>query len=504
MGIIRKKILKTDTEVDRISQEYSRTFNEIFNSLDDVKSFLQIDSLYTSNLPSINLAKCLFNFDVEFLSFKFTENITFSESIFIGKVDFIATEFNGDYIEGRDCELISPNNFFGAVFLDNVNFESTKFKSGACFRCTKFKKWFNLKNAQIDGNLDIRFSNFVGEVNFSYLDGETFNTQNTPLNITLDETTFQKKALFYNRVFEKCSFSNTKFEALADFFNSTFNEDVCFNKTDFLGTVVYAESTFNRKAIFLYTQVNRNMILRRTQFFGGVNLALINFIGEGYINSLEVNIKDVEADGDISKKSYEELGGKINIRHKRESFRILKHEALKQNNRIEALKYHALEMRTYEQELKQSKKPPKCVFKRLLKFLKEILLFLLRLFAFDNEKLHVNNDISNDKLILYFNKISNNFGSNWIKSFSFTFWLAILWYVIFLSFVNIDTKLCWDWDNGGETIKYALQFLNITEWDYKPFDADYSWAYIPLLIGRILIGLGIYQTIQAFRKYGRF
>ena len=101
-----------------------------------------------------------------------------------------------------------------------------------------------------------------------------------------------------------------------------------------------------------------------------------------------------------------------------------------------------------------------------------------------------------------------SFDSNWIQSISFTFWIAIFWYIIFLLFVNIDTQLYWDWDwdwdNLGETVKYAMQFLNITEWDYKLFDAKYYWAYIPLLVGRIFVGLGVYQTIQAFRKYGRF
>lgn len=101
-----------------------------------------------------------------------------------------------------------------------------------------------------------------------------------------------------------------------------------------------------------------------------------------------------------------------------------------------------------------------------------------------------------------------SFDSNWIQSISFTFWIAIFWYIIFLLFVNIDTQLYWDWDwdwdNLGETVKYAMQFLNITEWDYKLFDAKYYWAYIPLLVGHIFVGLGVYQTIQAFRKYGRF
>jgi len=56
----------------------------------------------------------------------------------------------------------------------------------------------------------------------------------------------------------------------------------------------------------------------------------------------------------------------------------------------------------------------------------------------------------------------------------------------------------------GLNFKQALQMLNLTDWKYTPFDINYSWAYGVLFVGRIVIGFGIYQTIQAFRKFGRF
>ncbi|MFW5804048.1 MAG: hypothetical protein ACOCWG_02335 [bacterium] len=503
MSILRENILKTDAQLEELTLKFDRTFKKVFNSIDDVKSYLNIESFYASDLPSINLAKCIFNFDLELLSVKFSKNITFSESVFVGKVDFIASEFNADFLQDNN-ERTMPNNFFNVIFLEYSNFEAVKFTNGVCFRCSNFKKWVNLTDTYFGGDTDMRYCSFSEEVIFSYLGRFSSYPENYPIKIKLDESTFYKKALFYNRIFNNCSFSNTKFQALSDFYNTKFNEDVCFDKTDFLGTSVFAEVTFCKKAIFLYTQVSRNMILRRTNFLGGVNLALINFIGEGYINSLEVNITDFHTDGNISDNSYDELSETINIRHKRETYRILKHEALKQNNRIEALTYHALEMKSYEEELKQIDKTKRNCFFSVILSPWFFILFVIRLFTFDLDKEKKSNYLSNDKLILWFNKFTNNFGSNWIQSISFTFWIAIFWYVLFLIFVNIDTQLYWDCDNWGETIKYAFQFLNITEWNYKPYNADYHWAYIPLLVGRIFVSLGIYQTIQAFRKYGRF
>ena len=513
--MLRNKIL-TDDQINELEKEYNRTFDEdkIFHSLGDVEKYLKIESFYNSksfadsDLPSINLTKCLFNFDVRLQSVIFTKKITFARSVFVGKVNFFFVQFNAPYIDYKHLTptKLTPNNFSNVVFLDDCSFKFSKFTNGVDFRRVIFKKRVNFSNAHSGGDIDMQSCTFSEEVYF-IIDKEISTNQDSPISISFDESVFSKKVLFYNRVFSSCSFSNTKFNALADFFKTNFKEDVCFNKTDFLGTTVFAEATFHKKAIFLYTQVSRNMILRRSHFLNGVNLALINFIGEGYINSFEVDInKDFTADSNVLEYSEDELSKKINIKHKRETFRILKHEALKQNNRIEALKYHASEMKAYEIELKESEKKENRKIIKTLKRVRDIFLFILRLFTFDCKKLKTSDNLSNDKLILLFNKVTNSFGTNWIRSISFTFWIAIVWYVIFLAVVDIDTPLCWDWNcnNIRETVEYAFRFLNITEWDYEPFGAKYSWAYIPLFVGRIFISLGIYQTIQAFRKYGRF
>ena len=72
-----------------------------------------------------------------------------------------------------------------------------------------------------------------------------------------------------------------------------------------MGTCNFSRAQFEKKAVFHYTQVAKNMILRKTQFKGGLNLALINFIQDGYINPMEINIapfkpskKDADVDSD--------------------------------------------------------------------------------------------------------------------------------------------------------------------------------------------------------------
>ncbi|MFW6046870.1 MAG: hypothetical protein ACOCP4_03675, partial [Candidatus Woesearchaeota archaeon] len=421
-------------------------------------------------------------------------------------------------------------NFFNVTFIDVVDFEAAIFRTKEiCFRCSKFKKAVNFLDAQFDGKLDFRFCNISGDVLLNY-ENKFNRTLNKPLNIQLDETTFEQKVIFYNRHFDSSTFSNTKFTALSDFFNTSFNKNVCFDKTDFLGTTVFAEAIFHKKAIFLYTQVSRNMILRNTQFLGGVNLALINFIGEGYINTLEVKIHDVPSDGIVSENTYKYLSEKINIRHKRETFRILKHEALKQNNKIDALNFHGVEMQTHLIELQEIKRlvdkkqdslisrynninkplfnfrcfqlktkkylPVKCLI-ILIVFQKVI----LKLKLFKNEERSYWN-----RMILKLNKLSNIFGLNPGRGILFTFLTTILFYSIFLIFLTLECNcLEFNINNLGETFKYGAHFFNLSKWDYKPFNINtYNWTLLVLVLGRIVIGFGIYQTVQAFRKYGRF
>ncbi|MCQ4155647.1 hypothetical protein [Riemerella anatipestifer] len=59
-------------------------------------------------------------------------------------------------------------------------------------------------------------------------------------------------------------------------------------------------------------------------------------------------------------------------------------------------------------------------------------------------------------------------------------------------------------DKSINFITGYLRFLNLTDWKYEFFNIkDLGLGYAILFIGRIFIGYGYYQTIQAFRKYGK-
>jgi hypothetical protein len=166
------------------------------------------------------------------------------------------------------------------------------------------------------------------------------------------------------------------------------------------------------------------------------------------------------------------LNSKINIAD-RETFRIIKHEFQKINNQVEVLHYRAKEMLAYEHELK-----------------------------FKNNAW--------EYLLLQLNKRSNKHGLSWSRGLLFTLTLSILFYVLYL-FTLEKLPFYWGWTNfysfwkaSGITIKDFIRFFIVThDFDFMKEYNPSALSFIIDFISKIFIGYGIYQTIQAFRKYGK-
>ena len=178
----------------------------------------------------------------------------------------------------------------------------------------------------------------------------------------------------------------------------------------------------------------------------------------------------------------------------RESYRRIKHEFRNDANNIEALRFHSYEMQIYKMELAIGKENTKKY--RLIIFLRNILKEFAKRFSIKSNR--------GERIILWFNDKSNNFGTSWTRGVIFTLIVAVVFYIIFL--LSISYRLNFDptWIGFSKAFVHLIQFLNIVEWDFEPFGIkNLKGAYIILFIGRIFISYGYYQTIQAFRKYGK-
>lgn len=120
--------------------------------------------------------------------------------------------------------------------------------------------------------------------------------------------------------------------------------------------------------------------------------------------------------------------------------------------------------------------------------------------------------INSDKLNLWFNKWSNNFGRYWMRGVLFTFCTGIL----FFYFLILSTK---EYSFGfpisfdPNFVASYLRFLN--PFRFRELETLFTfsnnqlvinityWSYVWDFLGRVFITYGFYQTIQAFRRYGR-
>lgn len=114
------------------------------------------------------------------------------------------------------------------------------------------------------------------------------------------------------------------------------------------------------------------------------------------------------------------------------------------------------------------------------------------------------------KLSLWLNKWSNDFGRNWARGILFSFSFGL----IFFYFLVLSSKEhYWGFYYDSRIISSYLKFMNpLRFFDTENlFKVNSDKAYLTLtpfsylldFFSRIIIAYGFYQTIQAFRRYGR-
>lgn len=290
--------------------------------------------------------------------------------------------------------------------------------------------------------------------------------------IEADNSTFESKVRFRRCVFnESLLFNNTKFKDLADFWNSIFTKSVIFYKVDFEGTVVFSSASFFYNVLFTYSLFLKQVIFRDIRIIRGIDLSTA--IIEGNLSLFEFNLKDYKSiEKELTKEEYEENIseiGEIPINNKRETFRIIKRVFEQNSDFIHSLDYKKLELKTYNVILTNK------IWRR-----ENFWMSLL------------------DKFILFSNKISNNYGTNFLFGVLFTLFIGLFFY--FLTFINSCTI-----NTSGFNLNYfwSNYFIYLNPAHSPDFlgEKNNAFYYFFDYCGRIFIGYGIYQTIQAFRKY---
>jgi hypothetical protein len=345
-----------------------------------------------------------------------------------------------------------------------------------------FEKKFILRKCKFEKEFTAKYVEFKGETSFK-------------------ECIFNNKTRFHHTKFRtSINFENTTFNSLIDFYEADFFSPQKFFLTDFLNVAIFSNVTFHDQIQFVYNKVKsesiisfENAICKQSIDISRSNFwCKLQFWGITIEKNIPDNIWLYETD-----KTAEQMLNKLKYAFPRirETYRMIKHAYRQEGNNIEALKFHQKELFVFKAENEfqiELKLFQRLKSIRLKNIWSKIILFSSKVETY---------------ITIRFNYISNNFGQSWLRGIVFTLLATLLFFSIFLQCSGKDIVFEWKSDAISLTTKYFLQFLNIAKWDYSPFGIDiqksYHVGYIILFVGRIFIGYGYYQIIQAFRKFGK-
>jgi hypothetical protein len=340
---------------------------------------------------------------------------------------------------------------------------------------------FNFEIMITDELSSVDFDNctFKENATFSsiFVENASFSRATFEKEVKFDNSRFKGKVRFHGTEFKgKVSFNNTKFEDLVDFWATTFNQPTIFQKTDFLGMTVFAATTFLGNVLFTYALIEKVIIFRSTKFLAGLDLSLA--LQQGSLSIFDISLQDYPTVADPETEAdYENLVSHEAIipeRNKRETFRILKKELQSQGNSFDALTFSALETKAFTRQLESK----------------------LR-------KAWSAKDIE-DYFLVGLNNLSNRHGNSWLRGVAFTMIVGYLFYYLSLlstakyhfGFSEVNSN------DVEECFKYFVAFLIPTHnIDYMSGLGQSGWSFVWDFVGRTFVAYGIYQTIQAFRRF---
>jgi len=161
----------------------------------------------------------------------------------------------------------------------------------------------------------------------------TKNETNTIGTVEISSSVFKKSFSIHNIDINFLTISNTNFEELFEFHNVIIkaigsSNEIIFDEIVFKGIAIFDDCTFNVNAVFKYVLFEKFSQFRNTIFHNGINLDYCSY---------EKNINFFHIKGLDTKTSKENTS--------QETYRIIKHNFEQLGNKIEANKYHALELK---------------------------------------------------------------------------------------------------------------------------------------------------------------
>ncbi len=452
-------------------------FEKLLNNFENQSLIIEDYAITLSESISIDISRksyefrnCIFNGErIDFYDFDNSNE---------NKIDFHSLSFKDCEIENdlviKDCKLYQ-------VILQNVKITSRLFyitsseieSISIAGTPNNYNLISNLliSNLQsIKPNLDIRLNVITNvlNINESQFDSVMMNMNKIKM-LHIKETIFNGDTQFWRNTIlnyfsiRKCTFNNL------DTKESDFGNEILIENNDFLGNCNFEKTRGANKTSFKIEQCNfnkyvyfdnselyslkvdssffREIVSFQNTTFEKVKFNRTHFEKIAYFNNIQISAKN---DLDLN------------------TVRTIKTQLLKAENKIDYLEFKKYEFELYRKSLNKDK----------------------------NKR--------GSRVILWLNKVTSDYNTNWIKGLAFTLVYGLVFYLILylLVFGSRDLK---DVIIENRFWLGYFKFLIIPNFN-SPFEdnnIEKWYQYLFFIIGKIAITYGAYETIQSFRKYGK-
>lgn len=396
------------------------------------------------------LFKKLIKFDFNTLSVIQFSNIKEIVSITIRGNKIKSLNFEYTTLE-KGSLRINVKNINDINFLD-FSFQNIEIRSTKEFRTNLYIENFIIKKLFIHNT-------YIIPISLNSFSNLIINNMLIFNNCKFDSVNFDKSKIKYGLTFNECEFNSLmsykdcveSFKIILSITNCTFKKSSYFDNSIFQ-SINIRDTIFEEKVSFDSVKTN------------AVNLSQIIFLGNAYFDNFKI---------------LNPFKNTFSITEKKRTYRTIKQELQKLENRIDYNIFRVYELTMHKLEVKELLQDSK---------------------VSKNER----SSLIKDKCILFLHQYASNFGTDWKKALTFVLCSGFTFYTILFMVENSNKEF--DIYGFHNYIKGFFNYIMVTNFD-NPLDNkdELKFNYIPsyfiFIIGKIFIAFGIYEMIQSFRKF---
>lgn len=242
------------------------------------------------------------------------------------------------------CHIkFNNDNFFRKDININLEFYECKFINTKIILCNFNKKIYFKECEFLISEDKLKYINEI-YISSKFLHGVDFSNTKFNHSVNFVNSAFYNNTNFRNTKFESSvNFKHSKFNGNIDFSNTIFKDNVYFNNSIFEDYADFHECEFEKVACFYGVEFKKVPNFSQAKFIG--NLDPVNMKMDFDINDIKQSIEKAK---EILKNEKEDYKFANDFR---DSFRVFKSALIKDNNLLEASRFHKYELYTKEIEL---------------------------------------------------------------------------------------------------------------------------------------------------------